>query len=161
MKSSDNHESKHRSKLKPYVKSRSNKMNHGISASSDTEHAMVREEAHFYIADGQQTPSGSSSYGETIRDIRVACGFTQSFVAESLGVTPGYISKVENDRTTLSLRLLKKYAELTGVTIDSIVGQLDSDYKETAIDNALITRIADLSEEDKERLLNIISAVFD
>ena len=161
MKSSDNHENKHRSKDRPYVKNRSKKMSPGVSTSSDTEHAAVREEEALYLADEEQLPSGASSYGETIRDIRVACGFTQSFVAENLGVTPGYISKVENDRTTLSLRLLKKYAELTGVTIDSIVGQLDSDYKETAIDNALITRIADLSEEDKERLLNIISAVFD
>lgn len=158
MNSSRNHENKPGAKPKPYVKRRTKKTNSAAYMSSDKENIMVSEEEFVY---GSKNQPSVSSYGETIRDIRVACGFTQGFVAENLGVTPGYISKVENDRTTLSLRLLKKYAELTGVTIDSIVGHLDSDYKETAIDNALITRIADLSEEDKERLLNIISAVFD
>ena len=165
-------------KSRPYMKSKAPKDSRAHSRSSG-DSMMVRDEISAYGDDSGATrgasttgkASGASTtgkadsytynYGDIIRDLRVSCGFTQNYVAESLGVTPGYISKVENNRTTLSLKLLKKYAELTGASLDSIVGQLDQDYKETALDNALITRISELSEDEKERLLNVISAIFD
>ena len=161
MRSSGRPYQKLRNKSRPYAKSKASKGSLSYSLTPDADTLMVREDAAPYMSDTEQICNHSYSYGDLIRDLRISSGFTQSYVAENLGVTPGYISKVENDRTTLSLRLLKKYAELTGVSIDSIVGQLDQDYKGTALDNALITRIAELSEEDKERLLNIIAAVFD
>lgn len=39
------------------------------------------------------------NYGSMIKDLRIQNGLTQNQVAESLGVTPGYISNVENNRT--------------------------------------------------------------
>ena len=41
------------------------------------------------------------------------------------------ISNVENNRVAMSLRVLIYYAKLTGVTLDYLVGMVDSDYQET------------------------------
>ena len=46
----------------------------------------------------------SENYGTHIKHIRQKMGLTQNQVAEALGVTPGYISNVENNRTAMSLR---------------------------------------------------------
>ena len=54
-------------------------------------------------------------------------GLTQNQVAEALGVTPGYISNVENNRTAMSLRILTYYAKLCGCSLDSLVDTADID----------------------------------
>ena len=54
----------------------------------------------------------SENYGTHIKHIRQKMGLTQNQVAEALGVTPGYISNVENNRTDISLRILTYYAKL-------------------------------------------------
>ena len=95
-------------------------------------------------------------YGEQIRSYRINLGLTQSQVASELEVTPGYISNVENGRTAMSLRILIYYAKLMGVTLDALVGNLEPDYKTTALDNALNTEIRKLSKKEKERLLKTI-----
>ena len=56
----------------------------------------------------------SENYGTHIKHIRQKMGLTQNQVAEALGVTPGYISNVENNRTAMSLRILTYYAKLCG-----------------------------------------------
>ena len=43
----------------------------------------------------------SENYGTHIKHIRQKMGLTQNQVAEALGVTPGYISNVENNRTAI------------------------------------------------------------
>jgi len=45
-----------------------------------------------------------------------------------------YISNVENNRTAMSLRVLIYYAKLVGCSLDSLVGNLDPEYSETALD---------------------------
>ena len=45
----------------------------------------------------------SENYGALVKSLRQKMGLTQNQVAESLGVTPGYISNVENNRTAMSL----------------------------------------------------------
>ena len=57
----------------------------------------------------------SENYGTHIKHIRQKMGLTQNQVAEALGVTPGYISNVENNRTAMSLRILTYYAKLCGL----------------------------------------------
>ena len=50
------------------------------------------------------------NYGSMIKDLRIQNGLTQNQVAESLGVTPGYISNVENElsnETSFSFVLTK------------------------------------------------------
>lgn len=96
------------------------------------------------------------TYGTLVRDLRIENNLTQTQVAEALGVTRGYISNVENDRTAMSLRILTYYARLTGCSIDSLVGELEPEYSETALDRKLYEAILKLNTETKEKLLKTI-----
>jgi transcriptional regulator with XRE-family HTH domain len=98
----------------------------------------------------------NDNYGDQIKSYRIKLGLTQGEVASELDVTPGYISNVENGRTAMSLRVLIYYAKLMGVTLDELVGALEPDYKENALDNALISAIKKLSHSEKEKLLETI-----
>lgn len=96
------------------------------------------------------------NYGTLIKELRIQNGLTQNQVAESLGVTPGYISNVENNRTAMSLRILTYYAKLVGCSLDSLVGELEPDYSETALDRELYNSIIELDIKTKEKLLKTI-----
>lgn len=98
----------------------------------------------------------SENYGTLIKNLRLKTGLTQSQVAESLGVTPGYISNVENNRTAMSLRILTYYAKLVGCSLDSLVGELEPEYSETALDRKLYELILKLNIENKEKLLHTL-----
>lgn len=96
------------------------------------------------------------NYGALVKKLRIENNLTQNQVAESLGVTPGYISNVENGRTAMSLRMLTYYARLVGCSLDSLVGDLESEYSETALDRELYEAILKLDGETKKKLLKTI-----
>lgn len=98
----------------------------------------------------------NENYGTLIKNLRIQKGLTQNQVAEALGVTPGYISNVENNRTAMSLRILTYYARLTGRSLDSLVGELEPEYSETALDKKLYDTIMKLDSGTKEKLLHTI-----
>lgn len=98
----------------------------------------------------------ADNYGSMIKDLRIQNGLTQNQVAESLGVTPGYISNVENNRTAMSLRILMYYARLMGCSLDSLVGELEPEYSETALDRQLYQTITKLDTKTKEKLLKTL-----
>ena len=98
----------------------------------------------------------SDNYGALVKSLRQKMGLTQNQVAESLGVTPGYISNVENNRTAMSLRILTYYARLIGCSLDALVGELDSEYSETALDRKLYQTILKLDIDTKEKLLKTL-----
>lgn len=98
----------------------------------------------------------SKDYGTLVKNLRLKSGLTQNQVAESLGVTPGYISNVENNRTAMSLRILTYYARVVGCSLDSLVGELEPEYSETALDRQLYQAITKLDAETKEKLLKTL-----
>lgn len=98
----------------------------------------------------------SENYGTLVKNLRLKNGLTQHQVADSLGVTPGYISNVENNRTAMSLRMLTYYARLVGCSLDSLVGDLEPEYSETALDRKLYQTILKLDIETKEKLLQTL-----
>ena len=98
----------------------------------------------------------NEDYGNQIKEYRISLGLTQNQVATEMNVTPGYISNVENGRTAMSLRMLIYYAKLMGITLDALVGQLEPEYKSSALDNALLREISKLDENSKEKLLKTI-----
>lgn len=98
----------------------------------------------------------TENYGALVKNLRIKNGLTQNQVADSLGVTPGYISNVENNRTAMSLRMLTYYARLVGCSLDSLVGELEPEYSETALDRKLYQAIGQLDMETKEKLLKTI-----
>ena len=98
----------------------------------------------------------TENYGTLVKNLRIKNGLTQNQVADSLGVTPGYISNVENNRTAMSLRVLTYYARLVGCSLDSLVGELEPEYSETALDRRLYQTILKLDNVTKEKLLETI-----
>lgn len=98
----------------------------------------------------------TDNYGEQIKSYRIKLGLTQNQVAAEMDVTPGYISNVENGRTAMSLRFLIYYAKLMGVTLDELVGNLESEYTSNALDNALMAEISKMDDAKKEKLLKTI-----
>ena len=98
----------------------------------------------------------SENYGALVKSLRQKMVLTQNQVAESLGVTPGYISNVENNRTAMSLRILTYYARLIGCSLDALVGELDSEYSETALDRKLYQTILKLDIDTKKKLLKTL-----
>lgn len=96
------------------------------------------------------------AYGTRIKELRVRMKLTQSDVAEALGVTPGYISNVENNRTAMSLRVLIYFAQLTHMSLDSLIGQLEPAYTAAAVDNELFEIIASLDSSQKKKLLDTL-----
>ena len=98
----------------------------------------------------------SENYGTLVKNLRLKSGLTQNQVAESLGVTPGYISNVENNRTAMSLRVLTYYARLVGCSLDSLVGELEPEYSDTALDRQLYQAITKLDTKTKEKLLKTL-----
>ena len=69
--------------------------------------------------------------GTRMKELRIKMKLTQAEVARALNVTPGYISNVENNRTAMSLRILIYYARLLNISLDSLIGRIDSEYRET------------------------------
>ena len=95
-------------------------------------------------------------YGKRIKELRIQMGLTQNEVAAALEVSPGYISNVENGRASMSLRMLIYYSKLTNMSLDSLIGRIEPEYTETALDNELTVEIRKLSVVDKEKLLRMI-----
>lgn len=56
----------------------------------------------------------------------------------------------------MSLRVLIYYAKLVGCSLDSLVGNLDPEYSETALDRKLYNMILNLDLDTKEKLLKTI-----
>lgn len=95
-------------------------------------------------------------YGQKIKKLRINSGLSQAEVATALGVTPGYICNVENGRTAMSLRVLIYYARLLNVSLDSLVGDLEPNYKEVSQNNRLVELFETFSTDEKEKLIKTI-----
>ena len=88
--------------------------------------------------------------GSRMKELRIKMKLTQAEVAKALNVTPGYISNVENNRTAMSLRILIYYARLLNISLDSLIGRIDSEYRETALDREQVHK---MSIPEKQKLL--------
>lgn len=94
--------------------------------------------------------------GETIKELRIQNHLTQNQVAKVLGVTPGYVSNVENNRIAMSLHKLASFAKLVGVSIDYLVGTADENYAANGIDYEIMNEVNKLGEREKMKLLKTL-----
>lgn len=94
--------------------------------------------------------------GAQVKELRIQMKLTQAEVAEALNVTPGYISNVENNRTAMSLRVLIYYAKLMNISLDSLIGRIEPDYRKNALDNELLELSSKLSDDQKKKLIKTI-----
>ena len=91
--------------------------------------------------------------GAQVKELRIQMKLTQAEVAEALNVTPGYISNVENNRTAMSLRVLIYYAKLMNISLDSLIGKIEPEYRKNALDNELLALAAKLDDNQKKKLI--------
>ena len=99
--------------------------------------------------------------GSRMKELRIKMKLTQAEVAKALNVTPGYISNVENNRTAMSLRILIYYARLLNISLDSLIGRIDSEYRETAQDREISEQIHKMEISEKQKLLKTIKVWMD
>lgn len=97
-----------------------------------------------------------NNLGAKVKKLRISHGLTQEEVAKELGVTPGYISNVENGRNLMTLRMLSYYAELTGVSLDYLAGSIDKSYQSTALDNEIMQIVQKMDSATKEKLISTL-----
>ena len=60
--------------------------------------------------------------GESIRELRHACGKTQEMLANSLGVTAQAVSRWEAGATYPDMELIPSIANFFGISIDHLFG---------------------------------------
>lgn len=96
-----------------------------------------------------------------MKELRIKMKLTQAEVAKALNVTPGYISNVENNRTAMSLRILIYYARLLNISLDSLIGRIDSEYRETALDREISQQLQKLDVPQKQKLLKTMKVWMD
>ncbi len=64
---------------------------------------------------GKKIPDVSPDIGHAVRAYRIARGIEQEELANKIGYTQGYISKIENGAINPSLKALKKIAKALGL----------------------------------------------
>ena len=99
--------------------------------------------------------------GTRMKELRIKMKLTQAEVAKALNVTPGYISNVENNRTAMSLCILIYYARLLNISLDSLIGRIDSEYRETALDREISEMVHKMEIPEKQKLLKTIKVWMD
>ena len=56
----------------------------------------------------------------------------------------------------MSLRILMYYAKLMNISLDSLIGKVEPEYKKTALDNELQALISKMDDSRKRKLLETL-----
>ena len=59
-------------------------------------------------------------FGKVLKDYRVKNGYTQEIMAEKLGISLKYISRIENGYSGIKTRTLINYMNILGITPNTI-----------------------------------------
>lgn len=85
--------------------------------------------------------------GKRIKEMRIEHGLKGVDLAGELGVSKGYLSKVESNKTGVSLETLENICEAIGITLAQF---FQTDIK--AVDMSVLEAISGLSDEKKKQL---------
>ncbi|WP_230959680.1 helix-turn-helix domain-containing protein [Burkholderia vietnamiensis] len=89
--------------------------------------------------------------GKRLAARRRALGFTQAEFAERLGVAVETLSRMEGDKTTISLARLAQFCDLLDLPIDQLLLQVSENPSDEA--RALIKSLEDLQPTDRSLVL--------
>lgn len=67
--------------------------------------------------------------GDVLKRMRLIYGYKASEMSKMLNISPSYLSEIENGKKQPSLDLLKKYAEIFGIKLSSLI-LLSESYEE-------------------------------
>ena len=95
-------------------------------------------------------------FGKILKTYRLKKGYTQEVMAEKLGISLKYISRIENGYSGIKTRTLINYMNILGITPNTI-------YKEFMTNNEIIKQI-NISEklnQLSEEKLNFVDDMID
>ena len=96
------------------------------------------------------------TFGKILKDFRVKNGYTQEIMAEKLGISLKYISRIENGYSGIKTRTLINYMNILGITPNTIFKEL--------MTNENIQKQIDISEklnQLSEEKLNFVDNIID
>lgn len=103
-----------------------------------------------------------------IRQCRVEAGFSQKYVAISLGVSPPTVCDWETGKKNPNHKNIDKLADLLNVSVDYLIGRTDirnADIKEkhaangSELDEKLISLLCDLSPSEVQRVQDFVAGL--
>jgi len=71
--------------------------------------------------------------GDVLKRLRVIYGYKASEMSKMLNISPSYLSEIENGKKQPSLEHLRKYAEIFGIKLSSLI-LLSESYEEAEKD---------------------------
>ena len=98
------------------------------------------------------------TFGSFLREKRIARGLTLRGMAAKLGLSPVYMSNIENDRVKMNLRVLSYYAKLLNVSIDYLL-RPESDEngeKDNVLNKEILRLLEKFSTDDKEKFVKVL-----
>ena len=84
-----------------------------------------------------------------LRELRIARGLTQEYIANKLDINPSHISNIENNRVKVSLTTLVNMCNILDTTVDYV---LSDSYNDTES----LKELSNCDNEKKEKILKII-----
>ncbi len=89
--------------------------------------------------------------GKKLKKLREELNLTQEELGKLLGLSKATIAQYENDRRQPDLKTLKKICEFFGVSADYFL-----ELQDTEVAFHLVKDISELSDEDREKIINLI-----
>lgn len=94
-------------------------------------------------------------FGKVLRNYRKKAKITQEYLAEQLGISLKYISRIENGNNGVKTQNLIQYMNILGVPPDALYGKFMT-HQNVKKDMELYNKIAELSDEEKEFISSVI-----
>ena len=94
-------------------------------------------------------------FGKVLRSYRKKAKITQEDLAEQLGISLKYISRIENGNNGVKTQNLIQYMNILGVPPDALYGKFMT-HPNVKKDMELYEKITKLSEEEKEFISSVI-----
>jgi len=94
-------------------------------------------------------------FGKILRDYRVKAGFTQEELAEKIGISLKYISRIENGNNGVKTQTLIKYMNILGVSPNTLYGSFLNN-PEVKADIQLYNKISILPDDKKDFISSVV-----
>ena len=98
------------------------------------------------------------NWGEILKNHRLKLGITQEDLAEKIGISVKYISKIETGKSGIKTQTLIKYINILGITPNTIYKSFIKN-PEVLSSIELSDKIEELSEDEKICASNIIDEI--
>lgn len=95
------------------------------------------------------------TFGKILRDFRLSAELTQDELAEQLGISLKYISRIENGNGGIKTQTLIKYMNILGITPNTLYKEFITNSK-LKKNIELLQKVNELTDEKKEFVSDII-----